>query len=45
MLQARFTTSEGNFTIRLFDEEAPATVANFVGLATRQRKSWNTPRP
>jgi DNA-binding response OmpR family regulator len=21
MLQARFTTSEGNFTIRLFDEE------------------------
>jgi peptidyl-prolyl cis-trans isomerase A (cyclophilin A) len=33
MLQAHFTTSEGNFTIRLFDAEAPNTVANFVGLA------------
>ena len=25
MLHAHFTTSEGNFTIRLFDEEAPET--------------------
>jgi peptidyl-prolyl cis-trans isomerase A (cyclophilin A) len=33
MLTAQFTTSEGNFTIRLFEEEAPNTVANFVGLA------------
>ena len=33
MLQAHFTTSEGNFTIRLFDAEVPKTVANFVGLA------------
>jgi len=33
MLQAHFTTSEGNFTVRLFDEEVPNTVANFVGLA------------
>jgi len=30
---AVFTTSEGNFTIRLFDQETPNTVANFVGLA------------
>jgi peptidyl-prolyl cis-trans isomerase A (cyclophilin A) len=33
MLQAHFTTTEGNFTIRLFEEEVPNTVANFVGLA------------
>lgn len=33
MLHAHFTTSEGSFTVRLFDEEAPNTVANFVGLA------------
>jgi len=33
MLNAQFTTSEGNFTVRLFDQDAPATVANFVGLA------------
>src|SRR5262247_1437023 len=33
MLHAHFTTSEGPFTVRLFDEQAPNTVANFVGLA------------
>jgi peptidyl-prolyl cis-trans isomerase A (cyclophilin A) len=33
MLHAHFTTSAGPFTIRLFDTEAPNTVANFVGLA------------
>ena len=33
MLHAHFTTSEGAFTIRLFEQEAPNTVANFVGLA------------
>jgi peptidyl-prolyl cis-trans isomerase A (cyclophilin A) len=32
-LYARFATSEGNFTVRLFEEQAPKTVANFVGLA------------
>jgi peptidyl-prolyl cis-trans isomerase A (cyclophilin A) len=32
MLQAHFTTSEGPFTVRLFEEEVPQTVANFVGL-------------
>jgi peptidyl-prolyl cis-trans isomerase A (cyclophilin A) len=30
---ARFTTSEGDFTVRLFEDKAPLTVANFVGLA------------
>lgn len=33
MLHAHFTTTEGNFRIRLFEEEVPNTVANFVGLA------------
>jgi peptidyl-prolyl cis-trans isomerase A (cyclophilin A) len=33
MLNAHFTTSEGNFTVRLFEEDVPKTVANFVGLA------------
>ncbi len=30
---ARFDTTEGTFTVRLYDAEAPKTVANFVGLA------------
>ena len=30
---ARFKTSEGDFKVRLFDDKAPKTVANFVGLA------------
>jgi peptidyl-prolyl cis-trans isomerase A (cyclophilin A) len=33
MMHALFTTSEGNFKIRLFDQEVPNTVANFAGLA------------
>ena len=40
---AEFVTSEGNFTIRLFDNEAPNTVANFVGLA-EGTKEWTDPR-
>src|SRR5580704_4311151 len=43
MILAHFTTSEGNFTARLFDEEAPKTVANFVGLAEGS-KEWTAPR-
>jgi peptidyl-prolyl cis-trans isomerase A (cyclophilin A) len=40
---AVFTTSEGSFTVRLFDQEAPKTVENFVGLATGT-KEWTDPR-
>lgn len=40
---ADFITSEGNFRIRLFDAEAPNTVANFVGLA-EGTKEWTDPR-
>jgi peptidyl-prolyl cis-trans isomerase A (cyclophilin A) len=32
-IYARFATTEGDFTVRLFDERAPKTVANFVDLA------------
>src|SRR5512136_2130832 len=30
---ARFSTTEGEFTVRLFEDRAPLTVANFTGLA------------
>jgi peptidyl-prolyl cis-trans isomerase A (cyclophilin A) len=40
---ADFVTTEGNFTIRLFDKEVPNTVANFVGLAEGSRE-WTDPR-
>jgi peptidyl-prolyl cis-trans isomerase A (cyclophilin A) len=43
MLLAHFTTSEGNFTARLFDAETPNTVANFAGLAGGT-KEWTDPR-
>ena len=39
---ANFETTEGNFKIRLFDQEAPNTVANFVGLADGS-KEWRDP--
>ena len=39
---ARFDTTEGTFRIRLFDKEAPNTVANFVGLA-EGTKEWVDP--
>jgi peptidyl-prolyl cis-trans isomerase A (cyclophilin A) len=42
-IYAQFQTTEGNFTIRLFDAEAPNTVANFVGLA-EGTKEWTDPR-
>jgi peptidyl-prolyl cis-trans isomerase A (cyclophilin A) len=42
-VHAEFVTTEGNFTIRLFDAEAPNTVANFVGLA-EGTKEWTDPR-
>ena len=40
---AQFDTTEGNFTVRLYDEEAPKTVENFVGLA-EGTKEWTDPR-
>ena len=42
-MYAHFTTSEGNFTARLFDAETPNTVANFTGLA-EGTKEWTDPR-
>jgi len=42
-LYAIFQTSEGNLTIKLFEKDAPKTVANFVGLATGKKK-WTDPR-
>jgi peptidyl-prolyl cis-trans isomerase A (cyclophilin A) len=40
---AKFITTEGTFTVRLFDQEAPKTVENFVGLA-QGTKEWTDPR-
>ena len=40
---AHFATTEGNFTVRLFDQDAPKTVANFIGLA-EGTKEWTDPR-
>jgi peptidyl-prolyl cis-trans isomerase A (cyclophilin A) len=40
---ANFNTSEGNFTIKLHEKEAPNTVANFVGLADGS-KEWTNPK-
>jgi peptidyl-prolyl cis-trans isomerase A (cyclophilin A) len=40
---ARFSTTEGEFVAKLFDQEAPDTVRNFVGLAEGTRE-WIDPR-
>jgi peptidyl-prolyl cis-trans isomerase A (cyclophilin A) len=42
-LIATIATSQGTLHCQLFDDKAPATVANFVGLATGQ-KPWIDPR-
>jgi peptidyl-prolyl cis-trans isomerase A (cyclophilin A) len=42
-LYVRFNTSRGTITARLFEKEAPKTVANFVGLATGQAE-WQDPK-
>jgi peptidyl-prolyl cis-trans isomerase A (cyclophilin A) len=42
-LYAVFQTSAGNIVVRLFEKDAPETVANFVGLATGS-KEWTDPR-
>jgi len=39
---AQFETTEGTFTVRLFDKEVPKTVANFIGLA-EGTKEWSDP--
>jgi peptidyl-prolyl cis-trans isomerase A (cyclophilin A) len=39
---AQFDTTEGSFTVRLFEKEVPKTVANFVGLA-EGTKEWRDP--
>lgn len=40
---AKFITTEGEFTVKLFDKQAPKTVANFVGLA-EGTKEWTDPK-
>ncbi len=39
---AHFLTNQGTFVIKLFDDVAPKTVANFVGLA-EGTKAWKDP--
>jgi peptidyl-prolyl cis-trans isomerase A (cyclophilin A) len=40
---AIFSTTEGDFTIKLHDKDAPKTVENFVGLA-EGTKAWKDPK-
>jgi peptidyl-prolyl cis-trans isomerase A (cyclophilin A) len=42
-LYATFDTTEGQFVARLFSQDAPRTVENFVGLATGE-KEWTHPQ-
>ncbi|MSP39525.1 MAG: peptidylprolyl isomerase [Deltaproteobacteria bacterium] len=42
-LYATFKTSMGDIVIQLFEDKAPKTVANFVGLASGT-KEWNDPK-
>ena len=41
-VHAQFETTLGNFTVELFEAQAPKTVANFVGLA-EGTKEWTHP--
>ena len=43
MTYAKFDTSEGSFKVRLFDDKAPKTVANFTELA-EGTKEWTDPK-
>jgi len=43
MTTAIFDTSEGTFKVKLYDDKAPSTVANFVGLADGS-KEWTDPK-
>jgi peptidyl-prolyl cis-trans isomerase A (cyclophilin A) len=40
---AHFETTLGNFTVELFEDKAPKTVANFAGLAEGS-KEWKHPK-
>ncbi|MES3036640.1 MAG: peptidylprolyl isomerase [Bdellovibrionota bacterium] len=40
---ANFETSEGNFKVKLYNDKAPKTVENFVGLA-EGTKEWTDPK-
>jgi peptidyl-prolyl cis-trans isomerase A (cyclophilin A) len=40
---ATFNTSEGRFKVRFFDDKAPKTVGNFVGLAEGTQE-WTDPK-
>jgi peptidyl-prolyl cis-trans isomerase A (cyclophilin A) len=40
---AHFDTNQGQFTVRLYEDMAPKTVQNFVGLA-EGTKEWTNPR-
>jgi peptidyl-prolyl cis-trans isomerase A (cyclophilin A) len=40
---AHFETTLGNFTVELYEDKAPKTVANFAGLADGS-KEWKHPR-
>jgi peptidyl-prolyl cis-trans isomerase A (cyclophilin A) len=42
-LFAKFSTTEGDFTVKLFPEDAPITVSNFVDLATG-KKEYTDPK-
>ena len=42
-MQATLQTNKGNIKIKLFDQQAPNTVANFVGLA-EGTKEWTDPQ-
>src|SRR4051812_40504657 len=42
-LYAVFQTSRGNIVVKLFEKDAPKTIANFVGLATGKQE-WIDPR-
>ena len=43
MSTATFVTNKGSFTVQLMPEHAPATVENFIGLASGG-KEWTDPR-